>query len=110
MHYADIQRQLNKHKLHTTAHYLHTVSLALRAHGCRLPLSSHQIRMPHQSVLATGHLDPGWHRGYKKTLPLPTLTLLPSSISSRKKKFLLQVIDPSTAGENNNNQHPDGGD
>jgi hypothetical protein len=47
--------------------------------------SSHQIRMPHQNVLATGHLDPGWHWSYKKTLPLPTLTLLPSfCISSRQ--------------------------
>ncbi len=61
--------------------------------------------MPHQNILATGHLDPDWPWGSKKKLPLPTITLLPSfSIASRQKEFLLRVIDPSTTGENNNNK------
>jgi hypothetical protein len=32
---------------------------------------SHEIRMPHQNVLATGHLDPGWHRGYNARRSYP---------------------------------------
>lgn len=84
-----------------------TTSLSKIAIPSRL-FSSHQIRMPHQNILATGHQ--AW--GSKKKLPLPTITLLPSfSIASREKEFLLRVIDPSTTGENNNNnKQPDGRD
>jgi hypothetical protein len=44
----------------------------------------------------------------KKKLPLPTIiTLLPSFSISCRKKNLLEIIDPTTAGGNqNNNKHP----